>query len=63
MLLYATLTYCCLLQLGGQTFYVSVQFFHRVLFSFIGHNGLLKTQHNLDGFLLAKGFQEQGQAA
>lgn len=56
MLLYATLTYCCLLQLGGQTFYVSVQFFHRVLFSFIGHNGLLKTQHNLDGFLLAKGF-------
>uniref|UniRef100_A0A0E0M9B0 Mediator of RNA polymerase II transcription subunit 16 n=1 Tax=Oryza punctata TaxID=4537 RepID=A0A0E0M9B0_ORYPU len=43
-------------QLDGQTFYVSVQFFHRVLFSFIGHSGLLKTQHNLDGFLLAKGF-------
>lgn len=31
-------------------------FFHQVLFNFIGHNGLLKTQHILDGFLLAKGF-------
>jgi hypothetical protein len=31
-------------------------FFHQVLFNFIGHSGLLKTQHILYGFILAKGF-------